>query len=352
MSGYVVFVRFFPGYTESFPFQRFANLNDDDIKGAVDALRKEWWKDPANRRQVQVSRKETEERVREWNQAALARPGVNRSLPWQEAPEGAGAPALRTGTPSLEEVAVVAGWGTPMASEDLPYGISRRYPVALFKAKEDADAAAAALQERVAELARATWAQQTWSAEDGWLALANPRFGVVEEAQLSRATLATARERIQRVHGPAGEHQTLDEALLRFYLPKIGATLEQVRDAASAADGLGKNQPVDTAVLLPEDTTILVVLSQAGRALLFSEICRNAAGLVRKMATEKGHGAAQQAGLVTLSDTKIRERVPVLEEQGLVSRPPGANGLPTRRKGVGITEKGLARLKSTSSPAR
>jgi hypothetical protein len=114
----------------------------------------------------------------------------------------------------------------------------------------------------------------------------------------------------------------------------------EVKQAAPAVNGAA------TAVLFIEDKTILRVLSEAGCALTFAQICQDAAALVRKL------GGAQAAGLVTLSETKVKERVPVLESQGLVSRPPGPQGRPTRRKGVGITDKGRERLENKSQPAR
>jgi len=97
--------------------------------------------------------------------------------------------------------------------------------------------------------------------------------------------------------------------------------------------------------LTDEDKTILSVLYAAGRALIFSKICMEAAKLVR----EKGGASAREAGLVTLSETKVRERVPILESLGLVLRPQGPKGRPTSRKGIGITDKGRAWLENQSS---
>ena len=82
-------------------------------------------------------------------------------------------------------------------SGDLPHGITPRYPLARFETKEFADHAAAALQERVAELSRATYAKRQWSNVDRLLAEANPHFVVVAEKELSRPELSTAREKIR-----------------------------------------------------------------------------------------------------------------------------------------------------------
>jgi hypothetical protein len=108
---------------------------------------------------------------------------------------------------------------------------------------------------------------------------------------------------------------------------------EQGLPAAHEA-GAGPQEPI----LTDADKTILRVLSDAGRALIYSAIVREAAQLVRAA----GGPAARAAGLVTLGETKVRERVPILEAQGLVSRPVGPDGRPTRRKGVGITPRGAA----------
>jgi hypothetical protein len=113
----------------------------------------------------------------------------------------------------------------------------------------------------------------------------------------------------------------------------------EAKQAVPPANGAG------AAVLCIEDKAILRVLSEAGCARTFAQICQDAAALVRKL------GGAQAAGLVTLSETKVKERVPVLESEGLVSRPPGPQGRPTYRKGVGITDKGRDRLKNKSEPA-
>jgi hypothetical protein len=56
--------------------------------------------------------------------------------------------------------------------------------------------------------------------------------------------------------------------------------------------------------------------------------------------------------MMRLSQTKIQERVPVLEQCGLVSRPLGRGGKPTARKGIGITDEGRNWLKSNPLPPR
>jgi hypothetical protein len=103
-----------------------------------------------------------------------------------------------------------------------------------------------------------------------------------------------------------------------------------------------KVKSAGSAVLTAEDKAILTVLSLAGLALTFAQIAMDAAEIRRKQ--------RDVPGMMLLSERKIRERVPLLEERGLVSRPSGKDGKPTKRKGVGITAKGLAWL-TNNSPA-
>jgi hypothetical protein len=153
MSAYFVFVRFFPGYPGFFPFDRFAHLRDQDIAAAAEDLRLEWWRNPKNRRAFQKkeleTRKSLEERRTEWQASVLARPGTNQLKPVSGATvDPDQAKRARTEIPSLEEIPFVAGWGQPMSSKALLYGISRWQPVAHFDTKDTAEVATAALQEK------------------------------------------------------------------------------------------------------------------------------------------------------------------------------------------------------------
>jgi hypothetical protein len=97
--------------------------------------------------------------------------------------------------------------------------------VARFDFKETADDAVAALHARVAELAQSANAQQDRDELDVVLRLANPRFFVVGESELSRAELATTREKIQRLRGPNAGTASVEERFLRVYWPRINPTL-------------------------------------------------------------------------------------------------------------------------------
>jgi hypothetical protein len=91
-------------------------------------------------------------------------------------------------------------------------------------------------------------------------------------------------------------------------------------------------------VLSDADRSILFVLREESRALKHTDIVRRAAELARDKATYRA------AGFISLSETVLEERIPILLEAGLVARPLGRNGKPSKRKGVGITPEGRARL--------
>jgi hypothetical protein len=242
MHGYLVFVRFFLGYSESFPFERFLHVDDADIDGAVEALRREWWSDPANAARLRASRRELESRVREWNESGLARPG--RSMGWglpgrAARPEDADPAPDEAREPSFVEVAAEAGWGHPTALGDWRYGISHRYPLRRYPTEEAARDAVAALQGRVSELARSAHLTEQSNGEEYVLATGNPRFIVVAEEKLSRAEMIRARERMHRVNSQARGQQSPEEALLRVFLPNIRSTLEQIDALATPEDVAG-----------------------------------------------------------------------------------------------------------------
>jgi hypothetical protein len=341
----------------------------------------------------------------------LACPGFNQTLPppprsVKKILADHPAPELRTGPASLWEVAELEEWQRAHGFQlGWPHDISSRYAICDFERGEQADAIAVAIQRRVIELATAVWEKHHWEGDDDIVALFNPRF--VAEHNLPLAELVIANEQINRFRNPASKNLTWAEAGVRVYLSKLKGLLEQVqaidsttsnlaspthpqvmRGAASrtappseatdpnepetsarlpppdpypfslanhkqVADSIaaaltGLPIPRATAVLEPEDKTILRVLSKAGHALTYSQIANEAANLVRESAQAKGGRATQGAGLMTLSETKIGERVPILQAQGLISRPMGRDGKPTSRKGVGITEKGAALLKDMS----
>jgi hypothetical protein len=214
MPGHVLFVRFFK-FIEPFPFGRFFRVSDDGLGNAAESLRREWWRSPANRARYRKYEIDRQKRIRQWEQGALARPGIN----WLVAAPAPSA-ANQNRQPSLQEIAEAAGWhGSALG--DWPLGISCRYPIAHFDEKKRADVAAAVLQERVKELAQSAYTRTDSGDEDLILASANPRFFVVAEADLSDAEQATVREKIDRLDSPTPGIATQEEVLLRFYMPKL-----------------------------------------------------------------------------------------------------------------------------------
>jgi hypothetical protein len=85
------------------------------------------------------------------------------------------------------------------------------------------------------------------------------------------------------------------------------------------------------------DITILTVLSVAVRAFRYTDIVMRAAELQRK---------ERRKDLITVSESVVRERVPILEKKLLVTRPQGRDGRPSKRRGIGITDRGRALLKA------
>jgi hypothetical protein len=125
--------------------------------------------------------------------------------------------------------------------------------------------------------------------------------------------------------------------------PDLAPLLAEMRlVAAELGAGGVRAEPI----LTDADRMILCVLSDAGRALPHAAVVQDAARLLGKI----GGTAAREAGLILLSESKLTERIPLLEEWGLVCRPVGPGGKPTKRRGVGITEAGRKAL-AGSGPA-
>jgi hypothetical protein len=297
MPGYFVFVRFFLGYSETFPFERFIKLHDNDIADAVETLRKEWWSKPANRKQVEESRKALRKRQEEWSEGCLAVPLGSHPKPL-DSNAGVEVYQVPSGTPDFEELAREAEWKTTSFQAGCS-GISRRYPVAFLGKKALADNLAGALQLRVAELADAAYLKNHWDDETSWLAQANPRFSVVPEEKLSGSEVTATKERIQRINDPAGTHLSLDEAILRFYLIKIRPILDQFNAPADSAPPLTeaegkvleliKQQPKGQAITGPE---IISSLNKQGFPMEQSTLTRH---IIPKL--KKGYGVKNRRGV-------------------------------------------------------
>jgi hypothetical protein len=241
MSAHFVCVRFFLGYTASFPFDRFLHLKDHEIGSSVEALAKEWWNKPTNRKYFQESETRRLEKQREWLQAGLAVPPGNSFARQRTRDDVVELPARPTGTPTVEQIIVAAGWGAPALCGQ--YGITDRYPVARYSTEESANIATTALQGRVSELARSTETKERWSGSDSLLATANPHFIAVPESSLCSAEKAALREKIDRVYKSPGQHPSLEEGLLRFYLSELRGTLDQVQESDLPTNKQGASQP-------------------------------------------------------------------------------------------------------------
>src|SRR5262245_36429419 len=118
MTGHILFVRFFAGYTPAFLYHRFVSLPDDKVASALEAMCNEWNQNSRNRKRLQKwraeqlraetrSRKESAKEVQRWDAGTLARPGINWQLPppprsTREILTDRPPPTLRTGPASFD----------------------------------------------------------------------------------------------------------------------------------------------------------------------------------------------------------------------------------------------------------
>src|SRR5262245_54486659 len=132
MPGFVISVRFFPWYSAAFPYEHFDKVPDDAVGAALEALCQEWWSKPANRKRLEAWRRERNEATRAWNAGALARPGVNSTVPGTTP---TGADDAQGPRPGFEEIAAVEGWVRATVSGDPRHGIMHSFPLKLFDSK-------------------------------------------------------------------------------------------------------------------------------------------------------------------------------------------------------------------------
>jgi hypothetical protein len=305
MSRYLVFVRFFLGYSAPFPFDRFLRLEDEEIDAAIMSLRDEWWANSGNRK-----------RFVERERAALARPvptvtarpGRHLHLRQPYAPRTPPQRTARNGVPGFEEVARCAGWWDGMTFGGSACGISRRYAIARFEKKSEADTAAAVLQERAVEVARVAL-RGLKKGTDMIVSTANPRFVPLPESMLSNPQRLFADDQISRVGQPLSDRCSVEESLLHLHSPHLLPTLEQVKSQFNPVPTLDATQ-----------VAVLRFLAEtAPRLALNAEI-------------EAGAERAKQAVIAAVN---------WLIDRGLATRPNGP------RKGTAITDEGkrlLARI--------
>lgn len=355
MSGYVIFVRLFPSYSDSFPYSRFAGLKCDEIGCVFEALCAEWLGNTANRRRIKEARAEIQKcraghlkSLKQWerrgsemptsrhspfDRGEVTRPGPDHqpvAPPSQRAkaprsqriksedvdptqPGEASCPELidflvvPTGTPSQAEIARVAGWGGPLGSEQeggWSHSISDRYPVARYDSKEFAGDAVEAIRGRLAEIARgARWGEVEYS-----LVEENPRFEVVPESALSPGESARVREQLHRIRGPKVGTPTREEAWARVLFPRILSVLEQITAAPS---GDPSRLPLNAGA---------AANAGPGRARSPAEPAADpTAGALAHDSSPPTSRAAMQEGEAEEGDGKVRTR-----EQGVRQRPESA----------------------------
>lgn len=279
MPGYFVFVRFFLHYTDLFPFAEVASLRREAIGPALEAIADEWWADDAHRTYVADLLARREQRIREWNEGAVAKPthrkiedllaenakgeqGVRgtprnrrsqrpvseqatREPPEVRQPDVQPQPSVqhhvavppsddtaaeRRGSPPsasesarrppLARIAEYAGWNLSLPVDDPTYGICDPHPVAHLDREEDAAAAAEALR-----MAGKPLSEAYESPQQPFFAAINPYFFVVSEASLSPAELLLVHAQLTRLHDLPLPTAPIEEAYLRLYWPHLQPVL-------------------------------------------------------------------------------------------------------------------------------
>jgi hypothetical protein len=304
MSGHIVFVRFFLDFTPDFPSHRFDRLNGDAFRDAFDTVAKEWLSKPENRKHFRMYRSKEEKRRIERND--LRRSWIQFTGMDSKSLAEIMLPKPRR-VPDFWEIAEAADWTCPKGFETT-YGVSDRYPVNRYESKEDADLAAAALNERLGELSRATYEKGDWDNDDIWSA-SNPRYFVVAESELSRVELVTAREKLQRIRDTAVGNVSLEEAFLRLFWPFSLPTLEQI-DELAQSEARSNGRPVsdqsadegEQSWLSDTDLYLLGILANAQEPLqaraLSSKAGCSEAYVRQRISGVKGRKGLKAKGLV------------------------------------------------------
>jgi hypothetical protein len=108
---------------------------------------------------------------------------------------------------------------------------------------------------------------------------------------------------------------------------------------STAAETISEHHPAagSSFAPIPPDITILTVLAQTCAATCLNQIV-TLSNKVRKEAREEG------SKLIPVSDSVVKQRVPVLEKARLIERPKRKDGTISQRKGVAITSAGRALL--------
>lgn len=217
--GFIVYIRFFVGAKDTFPFKQFESLPDHLLEHEKRKIVREWYTEPANREMICHKRREVTELKAEWAAAHLARPGMNRDLPYDPPPEKFS--ETEDVYPDFSDVAVIEGWG---GSE-----ITERLPVARFASRGDAEAAQAALSVTMAT------ALSRKNETDG----ITPCLTVVSETTLGPGLAAAESIRIESWSAPR-DTATFAEVLVISCLADIQNTLKRIADEGPEPDARGR----------------------------------------------------------------------------------------------------------------
>jgi hypothetical protein len=237
MSGHIVFMRFFPGASPSFPYNRFSQVSDTSIKDIEDTLRDEWWADPAHQELVEAARRDAvraerarKRRVQEWKEGGLANPTWSRHIPNKPAQSPSANRKtnfpLKGEIPTFREICPLAGWGTLDASWGFESAISHRFAVYRAKRAEDAEPISETLQRQSDELCRSFSARIRWNDEAVFFATINPRFSNVTVTELADSDRNIAELQLRRLLGPNDGYSSLEERFVRLFWPHMLSVFE------------------------------------------------------------------------------------------------------------------------------
>lgn len=217
MSKHIVFVRFFPDFSEPFPFERFACLSDSEVTGELEKLRLEELADVAKQRERKRARRLRKQAIVDWaNAHSLGKDWL--------------AQALRN-------------CSADQPISEIANRILNRYPLAVFRTKELAEIVSTSLKEKVARLKRAALETNPFQGDAVFFEMANPWFAVIAEADLTSDQKLTVPTQIDRLFQADTKAISREEGFLRKYLPELkpildAAVSEESIQSASSADSV------------------------------------------------------------------------------------------------------------------
>lgn len=215
-----VFVRFWMGFSPSFPYKQFQHLRDDEIGPALDRFAERWH--AKNRRKVQAAERKERERTgaaaAECAKQFIAKPAGSSAKAVQLIPGATfDDPVKGEDAPLFVRIAGLAGWEAsyPGLANHKRYGPPRRVPVARVEGEDKATVLTDALQRYFKDQAHAA-GEASSQPRDGespeqrqirldreyLLQILNPVFTAIPESDLTPAEQLVASADLNRIREP------------------------------------------------------------------------------------------------------------------------------------------------------